>query len=644
MTSLSRAAVLASLLATGLAPTVAEAQATCVDGTGDMCLNVLRAAHADGVVNDIFTTRDGLYGPQLHFATYMRGVNGCIGVSSNRLIYEGYSCAAIGMHPPGGDDPAFHANSLDWYWTQVTRTRDTGVAVMDGEPGFYYPWRGRIMDIGGEANRVALFPVTDHGPLPCEAFEYTVWLSNNPDATTIAPESAPDPMQWNPARLVRSYTEGWTRNPRSEGAVDASRADLGTWLRDTSAGDAIADALVTVWSLPCGLSFRYVAIQGGNNGNPGPECRFDSSEDELDAVAGLNEDDTAICLDADGDRHRAASCGGDDCDDTDPAVHPGAYEPCNATRDLNCLPASPCPASTVCDVSTGACTTACFEGACETGFVCNAAGLCAEEACNARTEPCPSGTICRHGACVAPCEGVVCPGRLQCVGGACLDLCQGVRCPSMQVCIADRPGATTLCGPACTCTDIAATSLCPDGSTCDARMGSASMGLCVEPGCETLTCGTGQICRAGACVDACAGVRCPIAQSCRMGACVADPCADVMCVGGQVCRGGACVAPCEGVMCAAGQRCRAGTCEADPCAMVECTAGMRCVEGACISDGFTDAGTSMFDAAGSGRDAGRGAPPSSGCGCSATSGNGGAASLALLALLALSTRRRRVAR
>src|SRR5262245_25795680 len=30
--------------------------------------------------------------------------------------------------------------------------------------------------------------------------------------------------------------------------------------------------------------------------------------------------------DADGDGHRALSCGGGDCDDTDPAFHPGALD------------------------------------------------------------------------------------------------------------------------------------------------------------------------------------------------------------------------------------------------------------------------------------------------------------------------------
>ncbi|MDQ3033382.1 MAG: hypothetical protein M3Y87_13260 [Myxococcota bacterium] len=567
----------------------AAAQATCVDATGDACLGVVRAARADGVVDDIFTTRDGLYAPQLGFATYVRGVNGCIGVTHTPTILEGYTCDAIGTSPPGGNDPSFQANSLDWYWTQVLRTDDSGTPVGDGIGGFYEPTRGRIYDLGGEANRVALFPITDHAPLPCEAFEYTVWLSNDPAATRTATPDAPDPLAWNPARLIRAYTEGWTRNPRATGVAEAGRADLATWLRDDSTGAAVADALTTVWALPCGLSFRYVSIQAGNNGNPGPECVFHSQDDELDAVAGLNEDDTAICLDADGDGHRAASCGGSDCDDADAMVHPGAFEPCDSVRDLNCLPVSECPMGTRCEAGSGLCVSTCFEGGCSEGFSCTADGLCVEAACAMRAEACPAGTICRGGECLAPCEGVVCPRGELCTGGACIDPCAGVVCPASQVCIAGEPGALTLCGPACTCEDISIP-LCPTDRACDERTGSETRGSCVDPGCETATCAATEVCVGGACVDACAGVVCPFGQTCSEGACVIDLCAAVRCGSGTRCRAGECVDVCDGVSCADGERCVAGACVEDPCAAITCGEGHRCAEGTCIVDGSGDSG------------------------------------------------------
>jgi MYXO-CTERM domain-containing protein len=615
----------------------AAAQATCVDATGDMCLNVVRTARADGVVEDIFQTSDGRYAPDITFASLIRGVNGCIGQTYNPLILEGYNCCTPPCGAPGGDDPTFHANDLDWYWTQVLRTRPDGVVVADGETGNYVPNRARIYDLGGEANRVVLFPITDHPPLPCEAFEYTVWLSNDPDATDVAPTTAPDPRMWNPALLIRAFTQGWTRNPAATSAA-RGRPDLATYLRDTSAGDAVADALATVWALPCGISFRYVAIQAGNEGNPGPECAFHSSDDELDAVAGLNEDDTAICVDADGDGHRDAACGGGDCDDTDPAVHPGAFEPCNATRDFDCLPAQPCPEGTACDEMTGLCVPQCFEGGCATGFTC-VGDRCIDPACAGRAEPCPAGTLCRGGECVEPCAGVVCPRGQLCAGGACVDPCAGVVCPANQVCVADDPDALTVCGPACTCTELAVP-LCPSDEACDAREESPTHGECVDPGCEVAVCASTEVCVGGSCIDACEGVSCPGGQVCRDGDCLPDLCSRIVCPTGLVCRDGECHEACTGVDCPSGMTCRDGACVPDPCAGVDCGAGARCVAGECVPD-------PTFDGGGSGMDGGSGSGPGSsepGCACRAAGAHGdgrGALLFGALVLIVLVSRRRR---
>ena len=645
-------ASLCALLTPSLPSSRASAQATCVDAMGDACLNALTALRGpDAVVDDIFQTSDGRYAPQLTFGTYLRGANGCAGWTGwaaspadpaapgahepiRRTFLDQYICNNGRPH----DEVARYADSLDWYWTQVLRTNAAGAAVPDGASGDYEPSRGRIYDLGGEANRVVVFPISDHGPLPCESFEYTIWLSNNPDAIEIAPESAPDPNKWNLARLVRVFRQGWTRNPYAEGAADRDRPDLGTFLRDASGtSGAEADSLVTVWALACGLSFRYAAMQAGNNGNPDPACTFHSQDDELDAVAGLNEDDTAICVDADGDGHRDAACGGSDCDDANPSRHPGAFERCDATEDLDCAEMRACPAGTICQSASGLCVTQCFEGGCATGLSC-VDGACVESACALRPEPCPSGTLCREGECVAPCDGVVCPAGERCTGGACIDPCEGVLCPTNQVCVARDPSALTLCGPSCNCTELAAP-LCPTGAACDVRADSETAGRCVDPGCETATCGPGEVCTAGTCVDGCAGVMCPRAQICIDGACVTDRCASVVCPGTQVCRDGECFDACVGVSCGTGQICRDGACIADSCFGVACSEGQRCVAGTCIADGTIDAGGMRRDAGGQ-RDAGRGTVTDGACGCRAV-GVSSSAPLGLFALALLLVARRR---
>lgn len=77
----------------------------------------------------------------------------------------------------------------------------------------------------------------------------------------------------------------------------------------------------------------------------------------------------ALCPDADGDGARAASCGGDDCDDSDPRVGPTATICADATHVRRCVgglmhASDPCDAATPdCDARTGACAaSACGDG------------------------------------------------------------------------------------------------------------------------------------------------------------------------------------------------------------------------------------------------------------------------------------------
>ena len=159
-----------------------------------------------------------------------------------------------------------------------------------------------------------------------------------------------------------------------------------------------------------------------------------------------------------------------------------------------------CAALEVCD--RGTCVGGCFEGGCPAGQICTTSGRCVDAGCE--TVTCPAGQRCEAGSCVGACDGVTCPAGLMCRAGRCVDLCEGAVCDDCTVCIDG------------TCELRCAFAPCPSGQTCQAD------GRCVETSCTTVTCGPGEVCRGGTCMDACAGATCPPGEMCRLGACVPE--------------------------------------------------------------------------------------------------------------------------
>ncbi|HEX7476556.1 MAG TPA: vWA domain-containing protein [Polyangiales bacterium] len=94
-----------------------------------------------------------------------------------------------------------------------------------------------------------------------------------------------------------------------------------------------------------------------------------------------------------------------------------------------------CKAGQFC--TNGACKTPCVDTACDPGQSCNAASVCAVDACIGL--PCgdAAGEVCRGGKCVSdPCKSLTCmPGEV-CVSkvGCVVDPCPVTRCPAGQLC------------------------------------------------------------------------------------------------------------------------------------------------------------------------------------------------------------------
>ena len=163
----------------------------------------------------------------LTFGNYIGPVVGASGVTPDPTNYGYFIGSPLGYAGAGSD--------RDYHWIQDT-----------GDNG---PLNANIWDLGGQANQVAVFPIIDHGPLPQEAMEYTVFLSNN----------ANDPNGWTQALIDKVYLEGWDIN-------------------------GIADGFTTVWRLPNQQTFRYTSVTALG---PGALLPYYGDDDELDAVAGL---------------------------------------------------------------------------------------------------------------------------------------------------------------------------------------------------------------------------------------------------------------------------------------------------------------------------------------------------------------------
>ncbi len=123
---------------------------------------------------------------------------------------------------------AFRAgNSVDLHWVQ---DRDADFMV----------W-----DMGRKVKKVHVFPSIDHGPIPGEALEFTVYASSDPNPPDAVPK-------WAVGNITRIYDNGWNLE----------------W---------IADDFVSQWRFDA--PYRYVAVHWG-----GPRAALADGDAEIDAV------------------------------------------------------------------------------------------------------------------------------------------------------------------------------------------------------------------------------------------------------------------------------------------------------------------------------------------------------------------------
>lgn len=625
------------------------------------CTNEIQAA-AGLVVNDLFKDANGHDAFSLPvYGTIVNNWPGC----PEHVDFAGAGHSLSPFDCPGqytGDSTTTTVaaantflGAIDRYWWQPCRLADPTLTdigggtmcvanwscIADGTGGNYDPWTGLVFDLGGPSNKVAIFAENDHGPQPCESLEYTVFLSDNPSALAqvLDPKAdGVDPQKWNRAVLSKIYTKGYVE------VRPPDPANHGASCGDTNEYSVEEDSFVQVFSLPCGITFRYAAIVAGNDGRDFPSCIYPSNEGEIDAVAGLTESGSAVCPDADNDHYVDCNCPGAppvcDCNDADPTVHPGAPEACDAAVDLNCdgTTGTACAGGTVCYQSQ--CITTCSGGEnpyCPPGSTCKSTGsgnLCVPDDCN-----CGPGQVCVDSQCVDACANVTCPGGQVCLDGHCFDPCANIQCPQGQFCQAGQ--CVFPCG--CFAGDIG----CNGGLVCN--QGNA------DPAADTNTCVS----------TACKGVVCPAGEACdeTTGQCVGFCNDDVHCPAGEKCiEPAGCVPLCQGVSCPDKFACdpQTGKCVDTTCENVTCFPPQVCMGGVCVTP---DGGATGGGGQGGGGTGGEGGAPTSSsssgsgeggggaspgdpskCGCSIPGEEApfsGAGALALLGLAAAIARRRR---
>lgn len=104
-----------------------------------------------------------------------------------------------------------------------------------------------VFDLGGPSTKAAVFPTIDHGPLPEEAIEATVYLSN-------------DQVNWTQAVVERVWLEGFEPN---QGIL---------W-----------DGFVYAVGTGTGATFRYASVIHG-----GPGALQHDGDNEINGIMGLD--------------------------------------------------------------------------------------------------------------------------------------------------------------------------------------------------------------------------------------------------------------------------------------------------------------------------------------------------------------------